>query len=274
MTGDNLVPSLASLGKTGDFGALAHYADPAYYSHSYRSRRHDVEYYVRRARERRGAVLEYGCGNGRVTLPMAAVSESVVGIDLSGPMLEDLERRLAASPPALRQKVSLIRGDMRTVKLEQVFSLIVAPFNTFLHLYERTDVEQFLARVKEHLAPGGRFVFDVSVPQPADLGRDPERRYPCPRFRHPETKQWLRYTERFEYDPLRQLLLVWMEFVPEDGSEPWVVPLTHRQFFPAELLALLHHAGFESPILTADFGDDPPDARVDSLVLDCGLHAP
>jgi SAM-dependent methyltransferase len=261
--------SLQTLGQCGDFGALAHYADPAYYTQCYGSRKHDVEYYVRLARVHGGPVLEYGCGNGRITRALAATGADVWGVDFSKPMLNDLQEQLACGPPKLRERIHLVHGDMRQVQLDQKFSLVVAPFNVMLHLYTRPDVEQFLQRVREHLAAGTKFVGDVSIPQASDLARSPTKRYRAPSFRDPHTNSLIKYSERFEYDPVRQLLVVWMEFVPEDGSEPWVIPLTHRQFFPCELEAHLHHAGFSSVEFTADFTDQPPDAYSDSLVFEC-----
>ena len=261
--------SLETLGHAGDFGALAHYADPAYYTHCYQSRRRDVDYYVRLARSQSGQVLEYGCGNGRVTMALAQAGLRVCGVDLSRPMLDDLEQRLAQSPVALRERVTLVHGDMRTVELDERFPLILAPFNVMMHLYARSDIEQFLKRVRMHLSPEGVFVCDVSVPNPSDLARSPLRRYKAPAFRHPETQQKIGYAERFEYDPIRQLLVVWMQFTPEDGSASYTIPLTHRQFFPCELESYLHYAGFSSFVLTSDFSDDPPNAHTDSLIATC-----
>ena len=143
------------------------------------------------------------------------------------------------------------------------------PFNAFLHLYTRQDVEQFLARVRAHLAPRGNFVFDVSMPEPAELARDPARAYHTPRFRYPSedgsTETLVRYSERFDYDKLRQLLFVAMEFVPVNGGEAWMTPLAHRQFYPQELEALLHYNGFEMTSLTGDFEGSP--VTKDSVTL-------
>ena len=41
-------------GYVGDAGAASHYADPEYYSATYANRRHDVAYYVQKARLSRG----------------------------------------------------------------------------------------------------------------------------------------------------------------------------------------------------------------------------
>ena len=222
-------------------GARAHFDDAAYYTKAYAARRDDVAFYERLVGDT--PVLEYGVGNGRIALPLARNGARVTGVDWSQPMLDDLARRLAAEAPAVQKRVRTVHGDMREAALAKRFPLVICTFNTFLHLYTRSDVERFLARVRAHMAKGARFVFDVSVPQPGDLDRDPNRAYQAPRLRHPTTGQLVKYTERFDYDAARQILFVTIEFTPTDGSESWVVPLAHRQFFPQELAALLHYAG-------------------------------
>ena len=261
--------TIKDFGAAADDGARGHYDDPAYYAKTYKDRRHDVDYYVRLARESKGPVLEYGVGNGRIGLHVARAGIQLHGVDLSRPMLTDFEERLALEPKQVRARVSLAEGDMRTYRLGKRVPLVYAPFNCFLHLYTRADVEAFLARVRAHLAPGGRFVFDFSVPHGEDLSRDPERSFGSPRIRHPTTGELVKYAERFEYDRLRQLLLIWMEFEPEDGGKAWKVPLTHRQYFPREVEALLHYNGFTDIFFTADFTDQPADQWVDSMVVSC-----
>jgi len=262
---------IGELGNVGDAGALAHYSDPSYYTKTYGNRRHDVEYYVRLARKSRGPVLEYGIGNGRVALGIARAGVAVEGVDLSRSMLDDLAEVLAKQAPKLRERVRFHHGDMRKVELGRRFPLVIAPFNTVLHLYEREDFEAFLARVRAHLAPEGRFVFDFSVPQPDDLCRDPERWFGAPRIRHPASGELTKYDERFDYDPFRQLLLVTTRFSPERGR-PWTIPLTHRQLFPREVEALLHYNGFDEIEFTGDFGNAAADRHTDSAVVSSRLR--
>jgi SAM-dependent methyltransferase len=265
--------SIAELGTAGDAGSLAHYSDPAYYTKTYGDRRHDVERYVRLARESGGPVLEYGVGNGRVALAVAQAGIAVEGVDLSRAMLDDLAARLEKVPAHVRERVTFHHADMRAFRAERRFPLVIVPFNGILHLYERTDYEAFFARVREHLLPEGRFVFDFSLPSPADLARDPERWFGAPRIRHPTTGTLVRYDERFEYDPIRQLLLVTTRFTPE-GGPGWTVPLTHRQIFPREVEALLHYNGFSDIVFSADFSDAPADPLTDSVVVSCRPRTP
>jgi SAM-dependent methyltransferase len=218
------------------------------------------------ARRARGPVLELGCGNGRITVPIARAGRGVVGVDLSRPMLADLRERLAKEPPDVRARVELRRADMRSVRLNRRFALVICPFNAFLHLYTRADVERCLARVRDHMAPRARFVLDVSVPEPAELVRSPHKLYRTRPFVYPGTGL-VRYGERFDYDKMSQVLHVSMEFEPADG-EPFTTPLAHRQFYPQELEALLHYNGFAVDEIVGDWAGRPGQGT-ETLVYAC-----
>jgi SAM-dependent methyltransferase len=261
-------------------GARAHYEDAEYYASLYKKRIDDVQFYVDLAVKNGGPVLEYGIGNGRIALPLARHGVPVVGVDHSKTMLADLKARLAGEPAEVRARVNGRLGDMRAKKLGRRFSLVTCPFNAALHLYVREDVERFLARVREHLAPGGVFVCDLSVPVFEDLMRDPARAYRAPRFKYPTTGELVGYVEHFDYDRARQVLFVSMEFEPlarkaagrgktelvGDPSRAWMTPLAHRQFFPQEWEALLHYNGFEVDKVEGDFHGGPLDRTSDVMV--------
>jgi SAM-dependent methyltransferase len=256
-------------------GSDAHYEDPAYYGSAYADRLEDVDYYVALAADLGGPVLEYGCGSGRITVPLARIGLEVTGIDRSRPMLAALRRQLRGEHRALGERITLRCADMRTAKLPRRFPLVLCTFNTLLHLYTRRDLERFCARVRAHLRRGGRFVVDASVPDLADLSAEPSRIYRVPRFRHPSTGEVVRYGERFDYDPLRQVLTIAMEFesMAKDGpAASWMTPLAHRQYFPQELQALLHYNGLEVFDIHGDFRFEAPTAEAVELVYHCRVR--
>lgn len=220
-------------------GALSHYVDVASYQRRYSGREEDVAFYTRISRRAGGAVLEYGCGNGRVTLALARAGVPVTGVDASRFMIQDLKRRLDEEPPPVRRRVRCIHGDMRKQRLKRKFRLAIMPFNVFLHLYERHDVECLLARVREHLLPGGRLVFDAYMPRFEELTGE---------------------LDGHRYDPLSQLLTI--DFADEPPSV-----LCLRQFFPQELRMLLHFNGFERIIMRADFSRRPVDEETQSIIV-------
>ena len=89
--------------------------------------------------------------------------------------------------------------------------------------------------------------------------------------RDPASGEPLRYSELFTYEPVRQILTVVAEFRGR-GRQYWRVPLTQRQFFPAEIEALLHYNGFDDIRFEPDFVAGNPTADVDSLAIRCRLR--
>jgi SAM-dependent methyltransferase len=234
-------------------GTEAHYRDARYYDHAYARRKEDVAFYANLARRCPGPVLELGVGTGRVAIACARAGANLVGVDRMPEMLARAKERLAALPAPVRTRIALIRGDLRTVRLGRRFPLVISPFNVFMHLYHRDDIERALATVRAHLAPGGRFAFDVMLPQPAALARDPARVYKSRPVYNPSDGHKHAYYETFQYDPIRQVQLVTMAFQDlTDRKRTTITPLAHRQFFPKELDALLHYNGFR---IEARFGD-------------------
>ncbi|KJQ55234.1 class I SAM-dependent methyltransferase [Microbacterium sp. SA39] len=56
------------------------------------------------------------------------------------------------------------QGDMRDFDLDSEFNLVFIAGNALLHLHEADDIVQCFRAVRRHLAPGGRFAFDVFNP--------------------------------------------------------------------------------------------------------------
>lgn len=247
-------------------GTVSHYRDASYYDRTYMRRREDVAFYANVARRLGGPVLELGVGTGRVARAIAARGIEVVGVDLVPAMLEKARENVARDPESV-PRVTLLEGDLRTFRVPRTFPLVISPFNVFMHLYAREDFEAAMRTVDAHLAPDGRFVFDVLVPNPLALGRDPERWYRCGHVKPPGGERQ-RYDERFEYDAVAQVQMVSMAFTPVSRpKETTVQSLAHRQFFPAELEALLHYNGFAIEARYGDFAGGPLDDASDTQII-------
>jgi SAM-dependent methyltransferase len=218
-------------------GTRDHYLDAVLYDHEYKRRRDDVLHYRTLAREIGGPILDLGCGTGRVTLPLLRDGHEVVGVDASPQMLARLREK--------NPKAQVVHGDIREISLGRKFPLIICAFNTFMHLYDRRDVESCLAVVRRHLRPGGVFAFDVMNPDLAWLSRDPTRRWARTRFKHPRTGESMIYTTTLEWEGPLQIAFMRIYYAPEDASRrEKVVRLAHRYFFPRELEEIFFYNGF------------------------------
>jgi SAM-dependent methyltransferase len=266
---DDLVDNLV------DAGSREHYADAALYDYEYRRRRADVAFYRELAKRRLGtggSILELGAGTGRLTIPLARDGHRVVAVDQAPAMLAALRRRVDALPRAVADRIAIAKGDLRAFDVGEQFPLVVAAFNTVEHLYTRGEVAACLARVAAHLAPGGAFVFDVQLPDLAWLIRDPHKRWAKTRFTDPTTGVKTLYSTNHDYDPVSQIVLIRIYYEPVDENDrrsARVVKLSQRKFFPAELEALIAHAGFRVVDRYGDFAGQPLAASSESQVLVC-----
>lgn len=253
-------------------GAREHYLDHALYDYEYRRRRDDVAWYVALAERlvpAGGAVLELGCGTGRITLALARAGFQVVAVDAEPTMLAGLRARLARAPASVAARVEVRAGDLRDFALRRRFPLVVAGFNVLEHLYTRVELAACLARVRAHLAPDGRFAFDVQLPDPGWLARDATRRWARTKFRHPVTGVPTWYSTNHDYDPVSQIAIIRIYYQPVDGGPETVVHLSQRKYFPAELEALLAHARYRLVERHGDFAGGPLGPISESQIVVC-----
>ena len=218
--------------------------------------RQDVDFYVAEAKASGGAVLEVGCGTGRILLPTARAGCTITGIDSSAHMLARCRAKLAAEPAAVQSRVTLAQHEMRSFNLDGTFALITAPFRVVQHLITQEDQLQFLAAARGHLAPGGRLVFDVFNPRFDMLvSADGVEREDTPEQRLPDGRRLRR--------SYRIARVRWLDQVNEaeliyyvDGTR-YVQAFEMRWYLAAELRSLLARAGFRAREIYGDFTRGP-----------------
>ena len=118
--------------------------------------RADFDYCIRLARDG-GSVLDLGCGTGQLAAEMAERC-NVTGVDPASAMLDVARRRTDGD------KVDWVVGDARTVRLENRFDLVLLTGHAFQVFLTEKDQRAVLRTIAEHLAPGGRFIFDTRNP--------------------------------------------------------------------------------------------------------------
>ncbi len=256
-------------------GTREFYIDTLYYDHEFEKRTADARWYCQRYIDAEGAVLELGVGTGRIALKAVRKGATVFGLDLAQSMLVRAAQRREKLPKGRRDHFHLVRGDMRDFALARKFDLISCPFNAFQHLYTHDDVARCLGRVREHLAPEGVFIFDVLMPDFEYLSRSPLKRFPGVRFKHPRFDAHYTYSEQTAYDPIKQLNQMWLHYdlSETDKTAPphFCIELSHRVFFPQEIIALLRFSGFSVLQCLGDFDGGPLTGESESMVFMCCL---
>ncbi|RJQ72962.1 class I SAM-dependent methyltransferase [Pseudonocardiaceae bacterium YIM PH 21723] len=191
-----------------------------------------------------GRALELGIGTGRIALPLAARGVPVHGIDLS----EAMVRRLEAKPGGANIGVTI--GDFATTTVAGEFTLAYLVFNTIMNLTSQQAQVDCFRNAAAHLAPGGRFLIEVGVP---DLRRLPPGQLTVP-F-HVGAEHWGFDTYRPATQYMASHHLHW-----EDGQARYSV-CPFRYVWPAELDLMAQLAGMRLRSRWAGwdrgpFGDD------------------
>src|SRR5579863_8282715 len=90
----------------------------------------DVRFYLHRLKEAGGgAALVLGAANGRVAWELARYADRVIAADPSARMLASAEAERPDHPAEAGARLRFLCADLRSLRLGEQFSLVVAPQN-------------------------------------------------------------------------------------------------------------------------------------------------
>lgn len=184
-----------------------------------------------------GPALEFAIGTGRVAVPLSERGVPVTGIELSGPMIERLRAKAGGDT------IPVVVGDMAAAAAPGPFTLVYLVFNTISNLLTQSEQVACFRNAARHLAPGGRFVIELWVP---DLRKLPPGQQATVWHSEPG------YIGLDTYDVLRQRV-VSHHFRFGDGKDARLFRSPHRYIWPAELDLMAQLAGFELESRHADW---------------------
>lgn len=187
-----------------------------------------------------GRALEFAVGTGRVALPLAARGVEVHGVELSRAMLA----RLHAKPGGDGVRTTV--GDMATTRVGGGFSLVYLVFNTINNLTTQDAQVACFENAAAHLAPGGRFVVEVGVP---NLRRLPPGQTVIP---------WHTSGTKWCYDVLdTSTQAMTGHYITVDGARNEHATIPFRYVWPSELDLMARIAGMRPLHRWADWSKEP-----------------
>jgi SAM-dependent methyltransferase len=219
------------------------------------------------ARERGGALLDVGCGTGRLLLDLLSHDVDADGVDNSPEMLALCREKAAARGLSPR----LYEQAMERLDLPRRYRTILVPSSSFQLLTDPNDAAEALRRFAAHLEPAGLLALPF-----IELWRDGEplsTDWRGPREASLPDGNLARRWSRSEFDPLTRC---------ESSEDRWEVvqgdvtiaaehhrrsPAT-RWYSQAEAVRLLQDAGFTEIRLLHEFEETPasPDDRMFSAI--------
>jgi SAM-dependent methyltransferase len=234
------------------------YVQPELYDAIYAFYRDDIEYYVEAARQAGGAVLEIGCGTGRVMLPTLAKGVDMDGLDLDPAMLEVLRAKAATKG----WKPRLVQADMRDFTMPRRYALITIPFRAFMHVVTTDEQVHALRCMRDHLDPGGVLRFNVFHPIFAALVDPDHSAHREIKAVHPESGLPLRVrVSDLKVDRVNQTMHVTREVLEYDlgggAARTWRHAFVLRWTYKSEMGLLLRAAGFQRFTVYGGFAEEP-----------------
>ena len=229
--------------------------DPDLYAALHRGTHGDVEFYGKVCAGAT-AILELGCGFGRMLAALAKPGRTVVGLELD----EGL-RALAGDRVAGLPDVEIVAGDMRTFSLGRSFDRVLIPHSGIYCLLTEDEVVACLTRARKHLAPGGEIVFDAYLADEFHHNARPEDLEPAEQTPVGEVSHGgVRYTvsESSTWDPDRQRMDVTYAYSGDDGSHHGGL-IRQRYLLSAQIEPLLRRAGLDLRAMAGDFDGRPVD---------------
>ena len=238
----------------------------------------DIAFYVEEARRAGGPVLELGCGAGRVTVPIAEAGVDIVGVEASAEML-DVARRRALQLDENADSISFVQAEMSgfTQAVDSRFKLAIIPFRGFLSLLTVEDQGRVLRNIFRCLAPGGKLILDIAVPNLDTLALDEDVAYHLRDVTDPHSGRKFVLWRQGSYDDYTQVESVRLivEEMDEQGAmrsrilRNWQMRYSYRW----EMQHLLRLSGYEVLSLFGDFDRSPFDDTSANMIWVTGARS-
>lgn len=200
------------------------------------------------------AVLDAGCGPGRISVELAARGMSVTGVDL---IQEELEAA-AESAAAEGVSVEFVRGDLRKFVRPEKFRCAVSLFTSFGYCADVSDDLLILKNIAASLEPGGKFILECT-------GRETAVMY----FTEGEWFRRAGMTVLTQFEVVgawEGLRSKWI--LISDSGERIEHEFVQRLYSAAELRGLLvSEAGFAHADVYGDFDLSPYDNNARTMVI-------
>lgn len=137
------------------FNEYARYYDLLYRDKDYRGEAKYVHDLIQANVPGANSIISLGCGSGRHDRCLAELGYAVTGVDMSGEMLSS-----ASSAAMGNTNLEYVQGDVRTVRLERKFDVVISLFHVISYQVTNADLKAAFATARSHLKTGGLFLFD------------------------------------------------------------------------------------------------------------------
>lgn len=197
-------------------------------------------------------LLDLATGTGSVALEFASRGCSVVGIDISEPMLDQAERKAARRG----MEVTFLCRDLADFTLPPDFDHAVCLYDSLNYLLDLSSLKRAFANIRGALRDDGVFIFDVNTVRALEAELFTQRSAPGA----PVSYRWVS-----QYDPRTRMSRINMHFHIPDTGERFTLVHTQRAYGDEEIREALHAAGFTRSAAYDGYRLEPPSPTSDRV---------
>lgn len=189
-------------------------------------------------------VLEIGIGNGRLINLLHGYVEKYDGIDLSHELVDYCRKKYDYD------NVSLYNQDLKKCRLNNIYDLIILPFNVINNFYSENDIYNAFNNLKKISDKKTIIVIDTINPKIEDLN-DREEFVKTNEFNMDDQKVLV--LENKKYNNINSTCIYKKRYISSEGTIIKESILPNKIFFHSELQLLIKHYGFEIIDIYGDY---------------------
>ena len=107
-------------------------------------------------------ILDLACGTGNMSYRLANLGYEMIGVDLSGDMLDEAMEKNANLPPD-KKPVLYLNQDMRAFELYGTVDCVLCLCDSINYITDEDELLHVFRLVNNYLEPKGLFVFDINT---------------------------------------------------------------------------------------------------------------
>ena len=197
-------------------------------------------------------LLDLATGTGSIALEFASRGCHVTGIDLSQAMLDEAEKKAAASDV----EVTWLHRDLRDCDLPSTFDFAVCLYDSLNYLLKPEGLKRAFANIHAALKPTGLLIFDVNTIRALEAELFTQKS---------ADNAQVKYRWNSSYDHKTRTSRVVMRFEIMSTGEKFTATHHQRAYTDAEMRSFLFQAGFRDVTAYQAYTTDPPTPQSDRV---------
>lgn len=194
------------------------------------------------------SLIEIGCGTGRVAKLVVPLVKKYTGLDFSKEFIDFFKSN---NCEIINQyNVGLINQDMKNININEIYDMIILPFNVFVYLYTEDDVKSFFLGIERISKKNTIVVIDLTNNQNEDFIKTNYRL--CNRWIDKNNNK-IKLYEKHTYDIKNKIINYSKKYVYEENKKEIILKLPVKVYTVKDFIDFADQYNFEIEKIYGDY---------------------